>query len=152
MRDTGIGIPPEALPRLFDRFYRVEGAQGRTHEGTGIGLALVARVGQAARRRGGRRERTRSRHDFIVQLPLGQAHLPARAIAMPRAPRTPGQRATRVRAGSDALAARFCRAPTRAFREGSGGMRLVRDVQPAGADCGRVLVADDNADMRAYRA
>ena len=41
VRDSGIGIPAEAIPKLFDRFYRVEGAQGRTHEGTGIGLALV---------------------------------------------------------------------------------------------------------------
>jgi PAS domain S-box-containing protein len=41
VRDTGIGIPEEARPHLFERFYRVEGAQGRTHEGSGIGLALV---------------------------------------------------------------------------------------------------------------
>ncbi len=41
VRDTGIGIPPDELPHLFERFHRVRGAQGRTHEGSGIGLALV---------------------------------------------------------------------------------------------------------------
>ena len=41
MRDTGTGIPAEELPRLFERFHRVENARGRTHEGSGIGLALV---------------------------------------------------------------------------------------------------------------
>jgi len=39
--DTGCGIPEHEIPRLFERFHRVEGASGRTHEGTGIGLALV---------------------------------------------------------------------------------------------------------------
>jgi signal transduction histidine kinase len=39
--DTGTGIPRDALPRLFERFHRVEGARGRSHEGSGIGLALV---------------------------------------------------------------------------------------------------------------
>jgi len=39
--DTGTGIPAEELPRLFERFHRVEGARGRTFEGSGIGLALV---------------------------------------------------------------------------------------------------------------
>jgi signal transduction histidine kinase len=39
--DTSTGIPPEALPQLFDRFYRVPGANGRTHEGSGIGLSLA---------------------------------------------------------------------------------------------------------------
>ena len=41
VRDTGTGIPLDEMPRLFERFHRVEGARGRTHEGTGIGLALV---------------------------------------------------------------------------------------------------------------
>jgi len=39
--DTGAGIPDHELPRLFERFHRVDGVRGRTHEGTGIGLALV---------------------------------------------------------------------------------------------------------------
>jgi signal transduction histidine kinase len=39
--DTGVGIPAEALPKLFERFYRVENMRSRTHEGSGIGLALV---------------------------------------------------------------------------------------------------------------
>ena len=39
--DTGTGIPADALPRLFEQFHRVEGAKGRSYEGSGIGLALV---------------------------------------------------------------------------------------------------------------
>jgi PAS domain S-box-containing protein len=39
--DSGIGIPEKELPHIFERFRRVEGARGRSAEGTGIGLALV---------------------------------------------------------------------------------------------------------------
>ena len=39
IRDTGIGIPKEKLPRIFDRFYQVDGSHTREQEGTGIGLA-----------------------------------------------------------------------------------------------------------------
>jgi PAS domain S-box-containing protein len=41
IQDTGTGIPSAALPHLFERFYQVKGAKGRTYEGSGIGLALV---------------------------------------------------------------------------------------------------------------
>jgi signal transduction histidine kinase len=41
VRDTGIGIAPEDLPHIFERFYRVRGGRGRSVEGAGIGLALV---------------------------------------------------------------------------------------------------------------
>ena len=41
VRDTGIGIAAHEIPRVFERFHRVEGAKARTHEGSGIGLAFV---------------------------------------------------------------------------------------------------------------
>ena len=49
--DTGTGIPAAELPHLFERFHRVSGARSRTHEGSGIGLALVSELVAAARRR-----------------------------------------------------------------------------------------------------
>jgi signal transduction histidine kinase/ligand-binding sensor domain-containing protein/DNA-binding NarL/FixJ family response regulator len=41
VRDTGLGIPAEELPRIFERFFQVDAANARRHEGTGIGLTLA---------------------------------------------------------------------------------------------------------------
>ncbi|GAB5521785.1 MAG: hypothetical protein RhofKO_40360 [Rhodothermales bacterium] len=41
VHDTGVGIAPEQVPHVFDRFYQVDGTATRQHEGTGIGLSLV---------------------------------------------------------------------------------------------------------------
>jgi signal transduction histidine kinase len=45
--DTGIGIPEDALPRVFERFYQVDNTATRTYGGTGMGLALVRRLVEA---------------------------------------------------------------------------------------------------------
>jgi two-component system sensor histidine kinase CpxA len=44
IRDHGPGVPEEALPRLFDPFYRVENDRGRTSGGIGLGLSIARRA------------------------------------------------------------------------------------------------------------
>jgi signal transduction histidine kinase len=46
VRDSGIGIPPDRLDRLFDPFYQVDASRGRTHAGTGLGLTISQRIVQ----------------------------------------------------------------------------------------------------------
>ncbi|HEV8187246.1 MAG TPA: ATP-binding protein, partial [Pyrinomonadaceae bacterium] len=75
--DTGTGIPEAELPHLFERFHRVKGAQGRSYEGSGIGLALVQEL---VKLHGGS-VRVKSEvgrgSTFTVSIPTGSAHLPA---------------------------------------------------------------------------
>ncbi|HEY7171090.1 MAG TPA: ATP-binding protein [Vicinamibacterales bacterium] len=141
--DTGTGIPAGELARIFERFHRVEGAKSRTHEGTGIGLALTHEL---VRLHGGTiavesevDEGTR----FVVGVPFGSAHLPQdRVVDNPVAAST-GYTATPF----VDEAARWL--PDPILEDGA----LPAPPPEAGRRGGRrerVLVADDNADMREY--
>ena len=74
--DTGIGIAPEEQNRLFERFYRATATRARTHEGSGIGLALVAEL--AALHGGTVRVASTPTvgSEFVVSVPIGHGHLP----------------------------------------------------------------------------
>ncbi len=143
VRDTGAGIPPEEIPRLFERFHRVEGTPRRTQEGSGIGLALVQEL---VRLHGGeiRVESELGRGTaFSVTLPFGKEHLPADRIGARASTSMPGGAASFV---EEALR----------WIPGAEETPPPGDVIPASAAAAssgvrpRILLADDNSDMRNY--
>ena len=151
--DTGVGIPAEELGRVFDRFHRVPNVRGRTHEGTGIGLALVQEL---VKLHGGSvtaESTLGSGSRFVVSVPLGSAHLDPRRIGRASAldPTTTG-------------AAAFVEEALRWLPSAPDDGVEAWDIAPGpdlrssaaaypGSGAGqrpRVLWADDNADMRDY--
>ncbi len=156
VRDTGVGIPAEELPSVFDRFYRVKGTAGRTHEGTGIGLALVHELvvlhGGSIRAASVPGQGS----TFTVTLPRGTAHLPAERLGAPRT-----MASTALGAGpyvEEAL--RWLPAVATESRTPADGKLRPEHVPavkaeslsplPAAGPRPRILWADDNADMRDY--
>ena len=72
--DTGVGIPPHALPRLFERFYQVEGDGGRrAHSGSGLGLAIAKQLVELHGGHIGVSSRPGAGTTFRFTLPLGRA-------------------------------------------------------------------------------
>jgi PAS domain S-box-containing protein len=146
VEDTGIGIPESELSRIFSRFHRVEGARGRTYEGTGIGLSLVQEL---AKLLGGsiRVESAAGQgSSFIVTIPKGCSHVPAERLGSART-----MRPTAVGASA------YVDEALRWLPE----TEHPRDIEPLfAADMvqaphflrasGRILLADDNQDMREY--
>ena len=141
--DTGIGIPADELPRLFERFHRVERARARSGEGSGIGLAMVRELvglhgGAIAVDSKPDRGTT-----FTVTLPAGP-RAPAAGPDRPGGRRRRPARSTCPPSPSPS-SPRRCAGSRTAARTGRR-----RPRSPAAAAQGRVLVADDNADMREY--
>ena len=132
--DTGTGIAASELPRIFDRFHRVEGAKSRTHEGTGIGLALVQEL---AKMHGGdvKAESTEGRGStFTVTVPFGTAHLP------------------RERIGAKSLLPTTALGADPFVEEALGWLPGAPPLMPKPAEGPRprIVWADDNRDMREY--
>ena len=148
VRDTGIGIPPSELPRVFERFHRVKQTGARTYEGTGIGLALVLEL---VKLHGGEVSvRSEEGHgtSFTVLIPRGSEHLPSDRIQAPR--RTPSTSL----AGRSFIEEALRWLPAESL-DPAGPVAMPAFVDPSSGPSprppeGRVLVADDNADMRDY--
>ena len=151
--DTGVGIPATDLPNIFNRFYRVKGAASRTHEGTGIGLALVHDL---ADMHGG------SVHvvshegvgtTFTVKIKSGYSHLPQDRVG-------PAQSDSVPIARGDAYvleASQWISETSTDAAQSSLTPDAIDDLETGGAPgrsakacLPRILWVDDNADMRAY--
>jgi PAS domain S-box-containing protein len=146
VHDTGTGIPPDQLPHIFERFHRIQGARGRTHEGSGIGLALVHEL---VKLHGGsiRVESVPGQGStFIVSIPKGSAHLPPERLGQPRTVSSAG-------ASAPAYVEEALRWLPDAERPLEKFPLFAADsVQAPHVQNGiaRILLADDNADMREY--
>jgi signal transduction histidine kinase len=145
VRDTGIGVGAEDLPRMFERFHRVRNARSRTHEGTGIGLALVREL---ARLHGGDVSVTSEEGrgtTFTVHLPRGNAHLPGDRIQA-------GRQLSSTSLGAMPFLQEALRSlPADIAPDLGAPVSCPRPAARAGHEpppC--VLVVDDNADMRQY--
>jgi signal transduction histidine kinase len=132
VEDTGIGIPVDEQARVFARFHRVRGARSRSHEGTGIGLALARDLVELHHGTIGVTSAEGRGSAFVVRVPLGRGHL---------APATVHE--------TEQHAARP--AAPRAFADEA--RRWLDTSPPAVASTGErehLLIVDDNADMRQY--
>jgi signal transduction histidine kinase len=146
VRDTGTGIPADELPKIFERFHRVEGVRGRTHEGSGIGLALVQELvhlhGGTVTAESTYGEGT----TFRVGIPLGSSHLPQAQFGS-------AAKRTSIAIGAQSFIEEALRWLPDAAADDE---QVIWDV-PAGASAdaepagrARILLVDDNADMRDY--
>jgi PAS domain S-box-containing protein len=143
VRDTGVGIPPHEVPRLFERFHRVENQKSRSFEGSGIGLALVQEL---VKLHGG---------SLAAESEVGKGS--SFKVSIPFAP---GQFADRGPETTDVPAASRAEAyveealswlPQQSVAEFPVPQRDTAIFDVGGIKMqGHVLVADDNADMRAY--
>lgn len=148
VQDTGTGIPESELPKLFDRFHRVQGVHGRTHEGTGIGLALVQEL---VKMHGGSVSAASvfgEGSTFTVRIPVGRDHLPRERVSEART------LPVRSSAASSFLdeAANWMPLPEsdNDFSQSTGQSGVLLRNRPHGSTRPRIVLADDNADMRDY--
>ena len=147
VRDTGVGIPASELPRMFERFHRVENQKSRSFEGSGIGLALVQEIVQL-------------HHGSIdVESELGKGSAFIVSIPKRGADISPDPQNIDT-AASSSLASAFVEEALRWLPEKSADHAVGFDDIPLGfgdvsnatdaAIRPRILIADDNQDMREY--
>jgi PAS domain S-box-containing protein len=135
--DSGAGIPPGELPHVFERFHRVRSAPSRSHEGSGIGLALTREL---VRLHGGSiavRSEPGNGTAFEVSIPFGSAHL------------DPAQIVLEGETGHASSLDQYL-ADVEVALENTGS--TLSSPRPPGlpAKRARILYADDNRDLREY--
>ncbi|NQE33029.1 Sensor histidine kinase TmoS [Microcoleus sp. IPMA8] len=149
--DTGIGIPSEELPHLFERFNRIKNSQGRSFEGSGIGLSLVQEL---VKLHGGAIDVSSTFGQgscFTVTIPAGTAHLPPEQIgvsctlastALGAIPYV--EEAQRWLPEGDLRLEEWSIAPSTYELVNQPAQSKIQNLKS------KIVLADDNADMRDY--
>ncbi|WP_149243586.1 ATP-binding protein [Dyadobacter sp. 32] len=145
--DTGVGIQKDELPHMFERFHRIENSNGRTHEGTGIGLSLVAELVNLHHGQISVESTFGEGSTFTVKVPLGKDHLPKEQIIPALRQISSSQQETFIREAMSLLekddTGHAKHAPvSQALQQQIPDFEIQQDV--------KVLIVDDNADMRSY--
>jgi signal transduction histidine kinase/DNA-binding response OmpR family regulator len=147
VEDSGVGIPAADLPRVFERFHRVKDARARTHEGTGIGLALVQELVRLHGGTVGVTSEEGKGTTFTVEIRTGTSHLPPERIDVER-------QVTGTRVGAAPFVEEALRWLPRSGESAAppSDFDSSTPFSPVNAAHAtrRVLIADDNADMRDY--
>lgn len=136
IKDTGVGIPEEELPKMFERFHRVQKITGRTYEGTGIGLSLVSELVKLHAGNISVKSKAGEGSEFVVEIPLGQPTKDVAAVSVPEN----GHR--------HALADTFIEEASSLLQKESAD--FTEKSRASLQNASKVLVVDDSPDMRNY--
>ena len=150
--DTGVGIPSEELPHLFERFHRIKNSQGRSFEGSGIGLSLVQEL---VKLHGGAIDVSSTFGQgscFTVTIPTGTAHLQPERIGASRTLASTAlgsmpyvEEAQRwLPENGDFKLEEWSMAPSTHELVNQPAQSKIQNLKS------KILLADDNADMRDY--
>lgn len=146
--DTGVGIPADQLDKIFDRFHRIENTQGRSQEGTGIGLSMVKELVRLHNGFINVNSQVGKGSVFTITIPTGKDHLPANKIAD-----------TSYKAATSSQAEAFVQEAMKwipgeeEYLQDIAQDTIEKDSNKTYVDRDKdrsVLLADDNADMREY--
>ena len=130
--DTGIGIKPEDVPKIFDRFYQVDSSETREYEGTGIGLAIVKEIIQLHKGTISVESSPGKGTEFCIRLPLGkQKFINETNVEIVEAPKEIASPESQNLSGSTVVE----------NKEETEDENLNKEV---------ILVVEDNSDMRSF--
>ena len=137
--DTGIGIRPDQIPHLFERFRQAEGSANRSYEGSGLGLALVKELVDLHGGQISVESVYGSGTTFTVWLQTGMAHLPPQQLIEVQTEAQPSRAAVELADVEMEL--------HEDHQSGEDGL-LAGSLTKA--DASRILIVDDNPDLRTY--
>ena len=137
IRDTGLGIPESELPKMFDRFHRVPNTNGRTHEGTGIGLSLIKELVKMHHGTIGVASTLNEGSVFTVKIPFGKEHLDAHQIS-------------KIENDTDEIISNIYFEEVATALDSGKKKKESSSIVKNETQLSTVLVVDDNADMREH--